>query len=46
MAVPETQYALASDGVHVAYQISGTGDTDIVLMHGTISTSKLRGRTR
>jgi class 3 adenylate cyclase len=37
VAAPETQYAKAADGVHVAYQISGTGDTDLVLLHGTVS---------
>ena len=37
MALPETQYALAPDGVHLAYQVSGTGDVDIVLMHGTVA---------
>lgn len=35
--MPETQYALAADAVHIAYQVSGAGDTDIVLMHGTVS---------
>lgn len=32
-----TQFILAPDGVHIAYQVSGAGDVDIVLMHGTIS---------
>jgi class 3 adenylate cyclase len=35
--VPETQYAVAPDGVHVAYEISGAGDLDLLLMHGTVS---------
>ena len=25
------------DGVHIAYQVSGSGETDLVLMHGTVS---------
>ena len=35
--LPETQYTLAPDGVHIAYQVSGSGETDLVLMHGTVS---------
>ncbi len=37
MAVPETHYALAADGVHIAYQVSGTGALDLVLMQGTVA---------
>ena len=37
MAQPETQYALAPDGMHIAYQVNGSGVVDLVLMHGTVS---------
>ena len=37
MALPETQYAITPDEVHLAYQVSGSGDVDIVLMHGTVA---------
>ncbi|MEZ0235699.1 MAG: adenylate/guanylate cyclase domain-containing protein [Actinomycetota bacterium] len=37
MTLPETEYALARDGVHIAYQVSGSGETDLVMMHGTVS---------
>jgi class 3 adenylate cyclase len=37
MTTPETRYALGTDGVHIAYQVTGTGDVDLVLMHGTVS---------
>ncbi|MGZ8632003.1 MAG: alpha/beta fold hydrolase, partial [Actinomycetota bacterium] len=37
MTLPETQYALAPDGVHIAYQVSGAGDIDLLMMHGTVS---------
>jgi class 3 adenylate cyclase len=37
MTTPETQYALTPDGVHIAYQVSGGGEVDLVLMHGTVS---------
>jgi class 3 adenylate cyclase len=37
MSLPETRYTLAPDGVHIAYQVSGSGETDLVLMHGTVS---------
>jgi class 3 adenylate cyclase len=37
MTPPETKYALAPDGVHIAYQVTGSGDVDLVLMHGTVS---------
>ena len=35
-AAPETQYA-ESDGVHIAYQVLGTGEIDIVFVPGLIS---------
>ncbi|MGH3348781.1 MAG: alpha/beta fold hydrolase, partial [Nocardioides sp.] len=34
--VPETRYARA-DGIHIAYQVVGGGDTDIVLVPGLLS---------
>jgi class 3 adenylate cyclase len=37
MAMPDTQYTLTPDGVHVAYQADGSGEAAIVLLHGTIS---------
>lgn len=37
VTLPETQYTLAPDGVHIAYQVSGSGDIDLLLMHGTVS---------
>jgi len=33
----ETQYTLSPDGVHIAYQVTGAGSVDLVLMHGTVS---------
>ena len=35
MNPPETRYALAPDGVHLAYQVTGEGEIDLVLMQGT-----------
>jgi class 3 adenylate cyclase len=40
MIPPETRYALAPDGVHIAYQINGrpAGDAvDLVMMQGTVA---------
>ena len=37
MATADTQYALAPDGVHIAYQVTGRGETDLVLMQGTVA---------
>lgn len=37
VTLPETQYTLAPDGVHIAYQVSGSGEIDLLLMHGTVS---------
>jgi class 3 adenylate cyclase len=36
-APPETRYAKTPDGVHLAYQVTGGGDLDLVLMHGIVS---------
>jgi class 3 adenylate cyclase len=33
----ETQYALAPDGVHIAYQVTGGGELDLVLMQGAVA---------
>jgi hypothetical protein len=35
--VVETRYAKADDGVHVAYQVCGAGDFDLVVVPGFIS---------
>jgi pimeloyl-ACP methyl ester carboxylesterase len=50
MSLPETQYTRTADGVHLAYQVSGGGDVDLVLLHGQVShleiaweDAKLRG---
>ena len=37
MTVAETLYAVTPDGVHIAYQVTGAGDLDVVLMHGTVA---------
>jgi DNA-binding SARP family transcriptional activator/pimeloyl-ACP methyl ester carboxylesterase len=34
---PVTRYARSSDGVHIAYQVVGQGDRDIVIVPGLIS---------
>jgi hypothetical protein len=34
---PETQYATASDGLKIAYQVSGSGDIDLVFMQGAVA---------
>ena len=36
MHPPETRYALAPDGVHLAYQVTGEGPFDLVLMQGAV----------
>jgi pimeloyl-ACP methyl ester carboxylesterase len=35
--VPETKYARCPDGVHIAYQVFGEGDIDVVYVGGYIS---------
>jgi class 3 adenylate cyclase len=42
MALPETQYALASDGVQIAYQVTGDGEIDLVLMQGAVAHLELQ----
>jgi class 3 adenylate cyclase len=34
---PETRYALAPDGVQIAYQVTGDGDIDLVFMQGAVA---------
>jgi len=36
-ARPKTRYALTDDGVHIAYQVLGQGDRDIVFVPGLMS---------
>jgi class 3 adenylate cyclase len=35
--IPETRYAKTVDGVHVAYQVTGSGPLDLVLLPGTVT---------
>jgi class 3 adenylate cyclase len=37
MTTPETQYALAPDGLQIAYQTTGRGDVDLVFMQGAVA---------
>ncbi len=32
MQIPETRYATTEDGVHIAYQVAGTGSLDVLLV--------------
>ena len=32
-SMPETRYALADDGVHIAYHVVGDGPVDILWIH-------------
>jgi DNA-binding SARP family transcriptional activator/pimeloyl-ACP methyl ester carboxylesterase len=36
-AVPQTRYALTADGIHIAYQVLGEGERDIVFVPGLLS---------
>ena len=36
-SVPETRYARASDDVHIAYQVTGEGPLDLVMVPGFVS---------
>jgi DNA-binding SARP family transcriptional activator/pimeloyl-ACP methyl ester carboxylesterase len=36
-AVPPTRYALTTDGIHIAYQVIGEGERDMVLVPGVMS---------
>ncbi|MDP8957489.1 MAG: adenylate/guanylate cyclase domain-containing protein [Actinomycetota bacterium] len=42
MALPDTQYARAPDGVQIAYQVTGGGDLDLVLMQGAVAHLELQ----
>jgi hypothetical protein len=35
MDVPETKYAKTADGVHIAYQVCGSGPLDLVLVNSS-----------
>src|SRR4029079_16805577 len=35
--IPETHYAKTVDGVHIAYQVLGSGPMDLVFMHGFVT---------
>jgi pimeloyl-ACP methyl ester carboxylesterase/DNA-binding SARP family transcriptional activator len=35
--IPETHYAKAGDGVHIAYQVTGAGPLDVVMVPGFVS---------
>ena len=37
MIPPETQFAVAEDGVHIAYQVTGNGDLDLAMLQGTVA---------
>ena len=37
MQIPETRYAVTSDGVHIAYQVSGRGPIDLLWSEGWLS---------
>jgi pimeloyl-ACP methyl ester carboxylesterase len=37
MRVPETRYAKTADGVHIAYQVVGTGPVDMVFVMGWVT---------
>jgi class 3 adenylate cyclase len=37
MLPPETRYALAPDGVQIAYQVTGGGEVDLVFMQGAVA---------
>ena len=36
-AVPQTRYAQTSDGIHIAFQVIGEGERDLVLVPGLMS---------
>ncbi|MDH4113093.1 MAG: adenylate/guanylate cyclase domain-containing protein [Actinomycetota bacterium] len=41
MGAPQTRYAKTRDGVHIAYQVAGTGPVDLVYVPGWISNIEL-----
>lgn len=42
MNPPETRYAVAPDGIKVAYQVTGSGDVDLVMMQGAVAHLELQ----
>jgi class 3 adenylate cyclase len=42
MRPPETRYAIAPDGVRLAYQVTGSGDIDLILMQGAVAHLELQ----
>ncbi|HWC32085.1 MAG TPA: adenylate/guanylate cyclase domain-containing protein [Actinomycetota bacterium] len=42
MDVPETRYTRAPDGVQIAYQVTGGGNLDLVLMQGAVTHLELQ----
>jgi pimeloyl-ACP methyl ester carboxylesterase len=42
MRPPDTQYAVAPDGIRIAYQVTGSGETDLVLMQGAAAHLELQ----
>ncbi len=39
---PQTEYAVAPDGVKIAYQVTGGGEVDLVLMQGAVTHLELQ----
>ncbi len=37
MTIPETRYAKTDDGVHIAYEVTGGGPIDVVMVPGFVS---------
>jgi pimeloyl-ACP methyl ester carboxylesterase len=37
MTIPETRYAKTDDGVHIAYEVTGAGPIDVVMVPGFVS---------
>ncbi|HEX2069080.1 MAG TPA: alpha/beta fold hydrolase, partial [Actinomycetota bacterium] len=46
MRPPDTEYALAPDGVKIAYQVTGAGSIDLVLMQGAVAHLELQWEDR
>jgi class 3 adenylate cyclase len=42
MPLPETQYARAPDSVQIAYQVTGDGEIDLILMQGAVAHLELQ----
>ena len=43
--MPETRYVQTGDGIHIAYQVLGQGERDIVFVPGLMSHLELHGKT-